>query len=73
MTGMNEAIRTAVREAIEKTGKSQNEFARSIAYPEAHFSRVINGKRGFLPDVWTRTLDALGLELRVVKKAKPKK
>lgn len=70
---MNESIRQAVKKAIEDSGVSQNEFARSIAYPESHFSRVMNGKRGFVPDVWQRIFEALGLELVVVKKKKPKK
>lgn len=65
---MNEQIRNTVRQAIIDSGQSQAEFARGLNYSVANFSRVLSGKGALLPDIWVRTLDALGYELTIVKK-----
>lgn len=70
MTGMNEAVRAAVAEALKERDLTQKDFAAQIGMEPPNVSRLLNGHSGRIPENWQRILDALDLELIAVPRSK---
>lgn len=71
MTGMNEQIRTASREALKRKQMTQAEIADQIGLKQSDVARLLTGKVGRIPDNWQKLLDALELDLVAVPRPKP--
>lgn len=69
MTGMNEAVRTAVAQALKEKDLTQKELAAQIGMEPPNVSRLLNGHSGRIPENWQRILDALDLQLVAVPRA----
>lgn len=68
MTGMNEQVREAVKQAMQEKALSQGELARQTGLVRPAVSKLLNGSVGRVPENWQRILDALDLELVAVPK-----
>lgn len=68
MAGMTEKVRKAVRERMEKLGKSQGDVAEALDMERVNVTRMLSGRSGKIPEKWLELLDYLGLELTVKSK-----
>lgn len=68
--GMNEHVRAVVKKAVEELPISQAELARQLDLAPKVLNRALN-QQGKTPEVWDALLDALGLELTVIRKQSP--
>lgn len=66
--GMNDDIRRQVREAMREKDISTYRLAEMVKTVQPNISRILSGRSGSIPELWTKVLDALGLELVVRKK-----
>lgn len=65
MPGMTETVRKAVKEQMEKLGKSQGDVAEALDMERVNVTRMLSGRSGKIPEKWLEMLDYLGLELTV--------
>lgn len=63
MTGMNEQVREAVRQAMKKQQLTQAEMAQRLETSQPALAKMLTGRVGKVPDQWQKLLDELGLEL----------
>ena len=68
MTGMNESVREAVKQAMKGRKLTQRELARAVDMEPPNISRLLSGASGRVPETWQKILDELGLELIAVPK-----
>jgi plasmid maintenance system antidote protein VapI len=52
-----------IREAVERSGRSRYELARSSGVTESQLSRLVNGQRALRSDSIDRLAEALDLEI----------
>ncbi len=62
---MNDDIRNAARDALEKRGWTQEQLAKTAGVKQATVSRFLSGDRNKTAEAVTAMLDALGLQLTV--------
>lgn len=70
MTGMNEQVRSASREALKRKQMTQAEIAEQIGLQQSDVARLLTGRVGRIPDNWQKLLDALELDLIAVPRNK---
>lgn len=66
--GMNNEIRQAVKQVMEKQGISQGKLAEDIGIDRVNLTRVLSGRSGKIPETWQKILERLNLELVVREK-----
>lgn len=67
-SGMNDAIREAVKQAMKDQGLSQVTLAKELDIDRVNLTRILSGRSGKPPETWSKILDRLGLELVVREK-----
>lgn len=71
MTGMNEQVREAARQALKAQQRTQAEIADQIGLKQPDVARLLSGRVGQIPESWQKLLDALDLELVAQPRQKP--
>lgn len=56
-----------LRQAIKRTGLSENEVARRSGIDRGNLSRILNGRRGVTLVTLYRVMQACGLEIHLLK------
>lgn len=62
---MDRSIRQAIEQRLEHLGLTRSEWARRLGKKRQHVTELLEGRRGFIPEMIVEALDDLGLELVV--------
>ena len=64
---VNDRIRRDIRELLKQRGLSQQDLANLTGIERPNINAMLNGKIGKMPERWEKVLEALGVDVGVVK------